>query len=168
MSFFSPVPRQREIWPGPLPVPHSVTTGDRVARPQATVSQPLVLVVEDHEDSRHIACLVLESAGYRVASACTGMEGLHSALQLRPAAILLDIVLPEIHGWDLARILRDNHSTRDVVIIALTALAGPDDAARSFAAGCDEVVTKPVHPRKLIDVVARYVGTPYSARIDAR
>jgi CheY-like chemotaxis protein len=167
MSFLTPVPGHSDGWPRQLPSPLDNAGRERMLRTQAHSPQPLILVIEDHDDSRQIACLVLESAGFRVETACTGLEGLYAALQTRPAAILLDIVLPEIHGWDLARIFRDNYSTRDTVIIALTALAGPDDAARSFAAGCDEVITKPVHPRKLIEVVARYVGMPYSARVSA-
>ncbi len=168
MSFHAPVPCHRDAWSTHTPGLLDVAPLDAVAIPPRCHPQPLILVVEDHDDSRQIACLVLESAGFRVATACTGVEGLHVALRLRPAAVLLDIVLPEIHGWDLARLLRENQSTRDTVIIALTALAGADDRARSLAAGCDEVLTKPVHPRMLVEVVARYVGMPYSLRLASR
>lgn len=119
---------------------------------------PLVLIVDDHDDSRAIERLVLESVGFRVAEARTGREGLRTAIEEQPAIVLLDMVLPELDGWEIARALRANPDTRAVVIIAVTALASHDDQDRAILAGCDEVLTKPVPPTSLLKTVQRYVG----------
>ena len=124
---------------------------------------PLVLVVDDHEDSRTIERLVLESVGFRVLEARTGKEGLSVAVDQRPSVVLLDMVLPELDGWEIARQLRCNADTRDAVIIAVTALAGYDDHDRAILAGCDEVLTKPVPPAALLNTVQRYVGFPLAS-----
>lgn len=115
-----------------------------------------ILVADDHEDSRTIARLVLESAGYTVEEAATGHEALASALERPPCIILLDIVLPGIDGWDLARRLRADRRTRGAHIIAVTALAGAWDHARSLGAGCDEVLIKPIPIKLLLSAIQRY------------
>jgi CheY-like chemotaxis protein len=119
---------------------------------------PMILVVDDHEPSRTLARLVLERAGFHVEEAATGGEGLRQAQELRPSLMLLDIILPEIDGWTLARMLRQDPRTRDAIILALTALTGANDGARSLASGFDEVLTKPVLPRTLAAVVGRYIA----------
>ncbi|PYP75052.1 MAG: hypothetical protein DMD35_22520 [Gemmatimonadetes bacterium] len=129
---------------------------------------PLVLVVDDHEPSRSLARIVLERAGLRVEEAATGGEGLRLAQSLRPAVMLLDIILPEIDGWALARLLRQDVRTRDAIILALTALTGVNDGARSLACGFDEVLTKPVLPRALAAIVARHVADRQLVRHPAR
>jgi CheY-like chemotaxis protein len=127
------------------------------------VYPPLVLVIDDHDDSRTIARLVLESAGFRVVDARTGFEGLRIALDAKPLVVLLDLVLPGVDGWEIARLLRLESSTRDAVIVAVTAVATPDDHDRALLAGCDEVLTKPVPPTTMLDTVRRYVGLPVPA-----
>jgi CheY-like chemotaxis protein len=124
---------------------------------------PLVLVVDDHDDSRIIARLVLESAGFRVIDARTGFEGLRLALDAKPLVVLLDLVLPGVDGWEIARLLRLESSTRDAVIVAVTAVASTEDHDRALLAGCDEVLTKPVPPTTMLDTVRRYVGLPVPA-----
>lgn len=124
---------------------------------------PLVLVIDDHDDSRTICRLVLESAGFRVAEAQTGFDGIRIAIETRPLVVLLDIILPGLDGWEIARLLRLDGSTREAVIIAVTALAGTEDQDRALLAGCDEVLTKPVAPAIMLDTVRRYVGLPVPA-----
>jgi CheY-like chemotaxis protein len=119
---------------------------------------PLILVVDDHEPSRALARLVLEREGYRVEEAGTGGEGLRQAQTLRPALILLDIILPEIDGWTLVRLLREDPRTRDSIVLALTAWTGVGDGARALSLGFEEVLTKPVLPRTLASVVARHLA----------
>lgn len=129
---------------------------------------PLILVVDDHEPSRALARLVLERDGFRVEEAATGGEGLRQAQALRPALILLDIILPEIDGWTLVRLLREDVRTRDSIILALTAWTGVGDGARALSLGFEEVLTKPVLPRTLAAVVARYVSERPLTRHPAR
>lgn len=123
---------------------------------------PSVLVADDHDDSRTIARLVLESARFRVIEARTGPETLSMIHAERPAVVLLDIVMPELNGWDVARLVRHDPTAASTIIIALTALAGSHDREQSFAAGCDDLLTKPVHPRTLLAMLHRYTGYPPS------
>ncbi len=126
---------------------------------------PVVLVVDDHEESRTIARLVLERAGYRVAEAPTGSEGLRLAGSLRPAAVLLDLIMPGLDGWELARQLHKNPATSRAAIIALTALATADDHDRALMAGCDAVLTKPVRPIRIVETVQKFVSIPAAIRV---
>jgi len=131
-------------------------TSPPAVAPTSLLNAPLILVVDDHEPSRTLARLVLERAGFRVAEAATGRDGLRQAQVLRPSVVLLDIILPELDGWTVARLLREDARTRDCVILALTAWTGVGEGARALAAGFDEVLTKPVLPRTLAAVVAQY------------
>jgi|SRR5215207_2160997 len=131
------------------PVPH-----------RASTTPPTVLVIDDHADSRTIGRLLLESAGYGVIEACTGPEGLEAARECLPSAVLVDIVLPGLDGWHVARQLRWSPPTRHMVLIAMTALGGVPDVTRSFQVGFDEVLIKPVPPIQLLTTVQRYVGSP--------
>jgi two-component system, cell cycle response regulator DivK len=148
-------PRTVNPLAGRSPTLRSISTAD--------LYPPLVLVIDDHDDSRIIARLVLESAGFRVADARTGFEGLRIALDAKPLVVLLDLVLPGVDGWEIARLLRLESTTKDSVIIAVTAVATPEDHDRALLAGCDEVLTKPVPPTSMLDTVRRYVGLPVPA-----
>jgi len=118
---------------------------------------PLVLVVDDHEDSRVIARVVLEAAGLRVCEAACGVEAIDVAVTLQPDVVLLDLILPGIDGWEVARRLRSNPVADDMAIIALTALAQPEERGRAREAGCDEVLTKPVSPAVIARTVRRFL-----------
>lgn len=124
---------------------------------------PLVLVVDDHTDSRLIARLVLESAGFRVAEAETGGEALRVAALLRPAAVLLDLILPGLDGWQVARHLRDSEGGHDVVVIAVTAVGQREEHERALSAGCDAVITKPASPRVVLAALGDRLGFPIAA-----
>lgn len=142
-------------------LPSITRRGDRLG---FSPHPPSVLVADDHEDSRVIARLVLESAGFRVLEAKDGREALQIARAERPRAMLLDVVMPELTGWDVARELRSNVATAGMVIIVVTALAGAHDRERSFAAGCDDLLTKPVHPRALLEALRHHTGHPPAVR----
>ncbi len=138
-------------------LPSITRRGDRVG---FSPHPPSVLVADDHEDSRVIARLVLESSGFRVLEAKNGREALTIACAERPRAMLLDIVMPELTGWDVTRELRSHVATAGMVIIVVTALAAAQDRERSIAAGCDDLLTKPVHPRALLEALRRHTGHP--------
>jgi CheY-like chemotaxis protein len=129
--------------------------GDRVSFVPQT---PLVLVADDHDDSRAIARVVLENAGFRIVEARTGPETLQVVQSARPDIVLLDIVMPELNGWEVARRLRADPLSRDTTIIAVTALASAYDRELTIAAGCDELLTKPVLPRLLVATLKYYAS----------
>jgi len=151
---------------GTVLTPPGVARQGAILEPISRVGElfaPTVLVVDDHADSRIVARLVLESAGFRVIEAATGDDGLGAALATKPLVVLLDMVLPGLDGWEVARRLRRDPSTCDTTIIAVTALASPDDQDRARLAGCDEVLTKPVPPSTMLRSIRDRVGLPVPA-----
>jgi CheY-like chemotaxis protein len=102
-----------------------------------------ILVVDDHVDTAKISCTLLRALGYECRSATTGQEGLEIALAFGPDIALLDIGLPDITGYELARRLRSTQH-RPMFLAAITGWDQAKDAQASFAAGFDRHVRKPV------------------------
>jgi two-component system, cell cycle response regulator DivK len=121
-------------------------------------SKPKVLVVDDFEAGRDLSAEYLTFRGYQVETADDGAMAIEKAREFLPDAILMDLSLPEIDGWEATRRLRADDRTKDIKIIALTAHALESEKERALEAGCDEVVTKPVVPRDLEEVVRRQLG----------
>lgn len=117
---------------------------------------PIVLVVDDCANCRTATRFLLQSDGYDVIEAATGLEAMRLTGDVGPLAVLLDMVLPGLDGWEIARRLRSDPSTCETTIIAVTALSGSDDHDRALAAGCDAVLTKPVPPATLLDVIRQH------------
>lgn len=105
---------------------------------------PKILLVEDNEMNRDMLSRRLERRGYRVVTAETGEQGLSMARLEAPDLILMDITLPEMDGWEVARLLKAEEATRHIPIIALTARVLVSDQAKAFEVGCDDYDTKPV------------------------
>jgi CheY-like chemotaxis protein len=125
---------------------------------QAVVAPPPVriLIVEDHPDGRESLRLLLEILGHHVEVASDGIEGLHKALIERPQAVLLDIGLPGLDGFEVARRLRATLGD-GIRLLACTAYGQPADRARAEAAGFDGLLVKPIDLRKLDEWLA-WVG----------
>src|SRR6185295_2569199 len=115
-----------------------------------------VLIVEDDDGTRLAERLVLESFGFFVREASSGLDALALAQVSRPRIVLLDIILPEIDGRQLARMLRADPSTRHAALLAVSALSGPEERERAITAGCDEFISKPVPPLHLVRMVRLY------------
>ena len=105
---------------------------------------PLVLIVEDIEDNLILIKSLLDMADFRVVEALDGREAIAQAQAHHPDLILLDMSLPEIDGWTVARTLRQHPEFRSTLIVALTAHAMPGDREKTLDAGCDEFMTKPI------------------------
>jgi CheY-like chemotaxis protein len=110
-----------------------------------------ILYVEDNPDNMRLVKRALGAKGYTVHEASNGLEGLEQADQLNPDVILLDINLPDIDGYEVARRLRQskNPHLHYVPIIAITANALKGDAEKALAAGCDVYMAKPINVREL-------------------
>jgi two-component system cell cycle response regulator DivK len=116
---------------------------------------PKILLVEDNEMNRDMLSRRLERRGYEVAIAVDGQEGLTRAQEDAPEIVLLDMSLPVIDGWEVARRLKADDKTRALPIIALTAHAMAGDREKALEAGCDDYDTKPVEfPRLLSKIEA--------------
>jgi CheY-like chemotaxis protein len=117
----------------------------------------VVLVADDHDDSRIAERIVLEAFGFVVKEARTGLDALAIALASRPRIILLDLVLPEIDGRQLARMLRADPITRDAALLAVSASTSPEARQDALSAGCDAFVAKPVPPLFLVRMVRLHI-----------
>jgi CheY-like chemotaxis protein len=103
-----------------------------------------ILIVEDNEMNRDVLSRRLTRRGFEVMVAADGTQGLALAHQHAPDLILLDLGLPEVDGWECARLLKSDRVTQHIPIIALTAHAMVGDRERALAAGCDDFDTKPI------------------------
>jgi CheY-like chemotaxis protein len=116
-----------------------------------------VLVVEDNRDVAESLKLLLELFGHRVCVAHDGIEALDSARAHRPGVMLVDIGLPEIDGYEVARRVRGEPALRDVTLVALTGYARDEDRQAALTAGFDLHLVKPIDPEKLEQMI-RSVG----------
>jgi two-component system, cell cycle response regulator DivK len=121
--------------------------------------KPKVLVIEDNEQNRYLVTFLLEKHGYEVVSASDGPSGVDLATQLRPALILLDIQLPLMDGYAVARAIRACPSLVDVPIIAVTSYAMAGDREKTIEAGCNGYIEKPINPDTFVSEVERYVSS---------
>lgn len=114
-----------------------------------------ILLVEDNELNRDMLARRLQRRGYAVLLAVDGAAGLDLARSARPDLLLLDMSLPVLDGWAVARQLKADPATRAIPIIALTAHAMAGDRAEALAAGCDDYDSKPIDlPRLLTKIEA--------------
>jgi CheY-like chemotaxis protein len=116
-----------------------------------------VLLIEDNEQNRYLATFLLEKHGYAVVSAADGPAGIELARTDRPALILLDIQLPLMDGYAVARALRNNPDLRDIPIIAVTSFAMVGDREKSLAAGCNGYLEKPINPDTFVTEIERFL-----------
>jgi CheY-like chemotaxis protein len=117
-----------------------------------------VLVAEDHLDSRDAMRALLEAFGYRVLLAANGREAIAVALEKKPDLILMDIMMPELDGFEATRELRRHTSTADTPIIAVTAMEGAQQLA--LQAGATDYVRKPIDIRGLLAKVSNWLKSP--------
>lgn len=109
-----------------------------------------LLIVEDHEELWDFLSRRLERRGFTVAVAKDGQEGLDKARELHPQVMLLDMNLPVVDGWTIARTLKADPATADIPIIALTAHAMSGDKQKALDAGCNDYHPKPVNFAQLL------------------
>ena len=139
-------PRERETALAALPEPGQADT---------------ILVIEDDRRSAELLQLYLEDAGYRVAIARDGVDGLDLARRIAPTAVVLDVLLPRLNGWDvLARLKRDP----DTAAIPVVVVSMLDERGAGFALGAAEYLVKPVHHEELLRAVTRCVAPPAGGR----
>ena len=102
-----------------------------------------ILIIEDEPDIQELLSFNLKNNGYKVSSAFNGEKGLEIAREENPDLILLDLMLPGIHGLDVCRIIKSDQDTWDISIIMLTALGQEEDIIKGLETGADDYVTKP-------------------------
>ena len=113
-----------------------------------------VVVIDDHHDHAAVLALAFEIMGHHTRVAYDGPSGLSLVLATAPHLVLVDIIIPRIRGWSIARAIRSLPLMRQPRLVAITGHAEVDDRARAMAAGFDEHYTKPID----IDTLARITG----------
>ena len=116
-----------------------------------------ILVVEDNQDNREMVVKVLKFNGYDVIEAVDGEEGIEKAKTEAPALILLDIYLPKMDGYEVAKRLKGDTGLKDIPVIALTAHAMKGNREQALAAGCDGYISKPIDIRELPKQIEQYL-----------
>ena len=116
-----------------------------------------ILIVEDHETNRRILRDLLTSAGYALAEAVTGEEGVALAETYRPDLILMDIQLPGLDGYAATRRIKENPALHHIPIIAVTSYAWSGDEEKAIDAGCEAYLSKPFSPRAVLAKVREYL-----------
>lgn len=119
---------------------------------------PLVLLVDDYADTRELYGFYLRMQGYGVEEAEDGIDGVAKAVALRPAAIVMDLAMPNMNGWEATRILKADPRTRTIPVICLTAHAHPKERESALDAGCDVFLTKPRLPAEVGAAIASVLG----------
>ena len=117
-----------------------------------------VLVADDNKDAADTLAILLDMDGYETSVVHSGLEALQSARERRPDAVILDIGMPDVNGYEVARRIREEEWGRDVFLLAITGWGHPDDIARAKAAGFNEHLTKPVEAVHVVQLLGKYLS----------
>jgi two-component system, cell cycle response regulator DivK len=117
-----------------------------------------VLLVEDNADNRYLATLLMEDKGYVVRGVATGGQALAAVAEEKFAFVLLDLQLPDIDGFEVARRIRETIPAEELPIIAVSAFAMSTDRKKAFDAGCNGYLEKPIDADSFVAQVNCQVG----------
>jgi len=123
------------------------------------MTTPTVLYIEDHPDNMTLVRRILQSESYTLIEAKTGLQGIFFAENQDIDVILLDINLPDIDGYEVARRLRKSEKAAlaHIPIVAITANAMKGDSQKALEAGCNMYISKPINIQELLEKVAKFV-----------
>jgi two-component system cell cycle response regulator DivK len=121
-----------------------------------------ILIIEDNADNFYLMRFLLENSGFDVVGSDTGMDGIKKALDLKPKSILLDIQLPEMDGYAVARELAKHSELKGIPIIAVTSYAMVGDRERALEAGATAYMEKPIDPDTFVAEIIRYMSSEHS------
>lgn len=107
------------------------------------MSSETIMLVDDDKRCLELLTAHLKSLGWEVIPASNGRELLEKVRRVRPSMIVLDMEMPEMDGFDVARSLKDDPNYRDIPVLAATAMLMPEDRDRCLAAGCNDYISKP-------------------------
>lgn len=117
-----------------------------------------VLIVEDSSEGRDIYAAALEAAGYRVAQAADGAEGVRMATDDPPDLVIMNLSVPLVNGTDAIEILKSHPVTEHIPVVVVSGHTHPDMREGAWEAGCDDFYTKPFKPSELLEVVSARIG----------
>ena len=108
-----------------------------------------ILIVDDDLQTLKLIGLMLERRGYEITAARDGRQALHKARTETPDLIILDMMMPDMTGYEVCQQLRSQPATRHLPVLMFTAKADVDTRVQGFEAGADDYLTKPIHPNEL-------------------
>lgn len=117
-----------------------------------------ILVVEDDPEINHLVGAYVELAGFHYVAALDGRAAMNRARDCHLCAVVLDLMLPDMSGWEICRQLKADLQTHDIPVIILSALDNDDSRREGSRCGAAEYLTKPFDPDRLLDVLARHAG----------
>ena len=120
------------------------------------MSKSIVLYIEDNEQNYYLVKVLLKTRGFEVLWAQDGREGIEKADQSRRDLILLDIQLPVMDGYEVARRLRSNPELSKIPIVAVTSYAMSGDREKALGAGCNGYIEKPIDPDTFLAQIDKY------------
>lgn len=115
-----------------------------------------ILLIEDNIQNLYLATFLLEKHGFTVLQSQDGKEGIEKALDEKPDLILLDIQLPTMDGYAVAKAIRTNESLTDTPIVAVTSYAMPGDKEKTIEAGCNGYIEKPINPDTFVREIVQF------------
>lgn len=117
-----------------------------------------ILIVEDEESLLKLESILLTSKGYRVEGVADGKAALEAVKVVKPDLVLLDIMLPEIDGFEVCRRIKEDVETQHIPVIMLTAKKSREDMARGEQVGADWYITKPFKSAMVIETIQRFIS----------
>ncbi len=119
--------------------------------------KPNILMIEDNEQNRYLATFLLERRGYTVVAAEDGLRGIELAAKEEIDLILLDIQLPAMDGYQVAKALKSRPESRKIPIVAVTSYAMMGDREKALASGCDGYLEKPINPETFVSEIEKFL-----------
>jgi len=129
----------------------------------ANRTEPVILLVEDYDDTRYMMKLLLEEKGCRVVEAEDGQQAVWRALDARPDLIFMDLSMPGMDGWEATRQLRQWEELQLIPIIGLSADCTSDWKGGAIEAGCNDCIGKPVDEEEIDRILSVFLTTPRTA-----
>lgn len=117
-----------------------------------------ILIVEDEESLLKLESILLTSKGYEVQGVADGKAALEAVVSMKPDLVLLDIMLPEIDGFEVCRRIKADAATQHIPVIMLTAKKSREDMARGEQVGADWYITKPFKSAMVIETIQRFIA----------
>lgn len=129
----------------------------------ATEYRKKILIVDDDRLARTILQRGIILAGYDVLFASSGQEAMQKIHEVTPDLIVVDLVMPDMNGFETCRRIRSNEQTKKTPVIVITGLQGQTEIEEAKSSGADLFLTKPVDTQEFINHVKKYLGSPFKA-----
>lgn len=154
------IPAKKPVPPPPKPAPPLRPVPASVPRKPA--ADKTILVVEDSQTSRKVITMLLDRKGYAILEAKNGSEALAILAEEVPDLVLLDLMLPDMSGYEILARIRQSGKIGDIPVIMLTGKSNPADRMKGLHHGSNEYLTKPFDPARLLTVLEKYLDQPAS------